>query len=156
MKLDREEVAALLKDQAAMLNVKVLHEGRNEATFALEVDGEVYDACCLSTSTDYYRHRLNLYGDYVDMIVVGEHLSCVPVSTLALDEGYFYAPAEFPRWFDPEVKRHRNSMVLIGGMISGVEEAWTIVNGLARATRYRYVARMKQFLKNRDGRKLAI
>lgn len=155
MKLQREEVAALLKDQAPLLNVKVVQEGE-DATFILEVDEKVYTACCLSTSNDYYHQRLNLEGLHIEMLIVGEHLTCVPIPTLALDEGYLYAPAEFPRWFDPDTRKHRNSMVLIGGLISGVEEAWELVNKLERPTRYRYIARMKRFLKNRQGRTLAV
>jgi hypothetical protein len=155
MKLQREKVAALLKQQAPLLNVKVVQEG-GDATFQLEIDEKQYYACCLSSSSDYYYQRLNLNHEHITMLVVNEHLTCTPIPVLALDEGYFYAPAEFPRWYDPEVRRHRNSMVVIGGMLSGVQEAYTQVNDMKSYKRYRYLARMDEFLSNRQGRILAV
>ncbi len=156
MNLERGEVAALLKQQATLLDVKVLADGPNY-TYFLEIDSKQYQACTLSSSSDYFHYRLNLDRPHITAIVVGEHTTCAPLPVLALDEGYFYAPGEIPRWYNPTAKRTRkNAMVIVGGLLSGVDEAWEQVEAMRPSTRYRYLARMQSFLSAKQGRQLAV
>jgi hypothetical protein len=154
MNLERSEVAALLQQQATSLQVTVLSLGMNSE---LEIDGTRYQACVLSKSSDYYRYRLNIHGTSITMLVVGGHDTRVHIPVLALDEGYFYAPAEAPRWYDPDaVRTRKDAMVVIGGLLSGVEEAYRQVEQMKRSTRYCYLARMREYLNTKQGRQLVV
>ncbi len=154
LNLQRQEVAALLQQHAQGLQVSILSLG---LTSELEIDGTRYLACLLSCSCDYYHLRLNISSPHITMLVVGEHNTRVPLPVLALDEGYFYAPSEAPRWYNPDGKRTRkDAMVVVGGLLSGVEETYQQLREMKRSTRYRYLAFMRQYLHAKQGRKLIV
>ena len=156
MTLTRDEVAALLMQHAPSLRVDIL-AGRHGLTYELDVDGTRYLACVLSSSRDYYTHRLNILAPHLTMLVVGQHDTRVILPVLALDEGYFYAPTEPPRWYTPDNKRTRkDAMVIIGGLLSGVEEAYEQLREMKPSTRYRYLALMRHYLTVKQGRQLSL
>jgi len=156
MNLERHHVAALLKQQARSLEVEILAEGQNYI-YEVMVDETRYVACLLSASRDYYGYRLNLSRLDLTMLIVGEHDTRVSVPVLALDEGYFYAPAEAPRWYKPDaIRTRKDAMVVVGGLLSGVEEAYEQVRDMKRSTRYLYFARMREYLSAKQGRQLVV
>lgn len=154
--LTRDEVAALLMQHAPSLRVEIVAK-QHGLTFELDVDGTRYLACVLSASRDYYTHRLNILAPHLTMLVVGHHDTRVILPVLALDEGYLYAPTEPPRWYTPDTKRTRkNAMVIVGGLLSGVEEAYEEVSQMKPSTRYRYLALMRHYLTVKQGRQLSL
>jgi hypothetical protein len=156
MRLQRDEVAALFRQQAHVLDIEVVQELPNYL-YEVMIDETAYIVCALPRSSDYYHCRLNLTASHVTALVVATHDTRVSMPVLALDEGYFYAPSEAPRWYQPEMPRTRKqAMVIIGGLLSGVEEAFQQVNAMKPSTRYRYFAHMRSFLSFRQGRQLIV
>ena len=156
MHLARSEVAVLFLQQARSLQVAIVQE-ENGYTYNVEVDGVAYHACVLSSSRDYYDYRLHIHSPNVTMLIVGEHTTRVTVPVLALDEGYFYAPTEAPRWYTPDAPRTlKDAMVVVGGLLSGVDEAYQQLHEMKRSTRYRYLARMREYLSRKQGRQLVV
>ncbi len=156
MHLARSEVSVLFLQQARSLQVTIVQE-ENGFTYTVEVDGVAYHACVLSTSRDYYEYRLNISSPHITMLIVGGHNTRVSLPCLALDEGYFYAPTEAPRWYTPDAARTlKDAMVVIGGLLSGVDEAYQQLQDMKRSTRYRYLARMRAYLSLKQGRQLVV
>ena len=156
MHLERYQVAAFLKQQARSLKVEILSEGQGY-TCDVQVDETRYLACVLSASRDYYNFRLNISGTHITMLIVGEHNTRVSIPVLALDEGYLYAPTEAPRWYSPDaVRTRKDAMVVVGGLLSGVEEAYEQVRNMKPSTRYLYFARMREYLSLKQGRQLVV
>lgn len=155
--LHREAIAALLKQHASALDIQIVSTGPNYR-YDLEIDGKRYRAVALSSSRHYYDYRLHLISTSpIEMLVVGAHDTRTSLPVLALDEGYFYAPYEAPRWYEPDaVRTRKDAMVVIGGLISGVEEEYTRLNQMKRTTRYRYLAQMNTYLSLKQGRQLVV
>ena len=156
MNVTRDEVAALLLQHAPSLRVEIV-SARHGLTYELDIDGTRYLACALSASRDYYGYRLNRLAPHLTLLVVGRHDTRVILPVLALDEGYLYAPTEPPRWYMPDAKRtRRDAMVVVGGLLSGVEETYEQVRQMKPSTRYRYLALMRHYLNVKQGRQLTV
>ena len=156
MNLTRSEVSVLFLQQARSLQVTIVQEVSG-FTYTVEVDGTPYHACVLSTSRDYYDYRLHISSSHITMLIVGEHNTRVTIPVLALDEGYLYAPTEAPRWYTPDAGRTlKDAMVVVGGLLSGVEDSYQQLQEMKRSTRYRYLARMRSYLSLKQGRQLVV
>lgn len=156
MNLTRSEVSVLFLQQARSLQVTIVQEV-NGYTYTVKVDEITYHACVLSASRDYYDYRLHISGPHITMLIVGEHNTRVSLPVLSLDEGYFYAPTEAPLWYTPDAQRTlKDAMVVVGGLLSGVEDSYQQLQEMKRSTRYRYLARMRTYLSLKQGRQLVV
>jgi hypothetical protein len=157
MNVMRQNVAALFKEQAESLRVKIVAERAHAYLYEVEIDGERYLATVLAQSRHYYDFRFNLTAPHITLLVVYTHNTWTKHPVLALDEGYLYAPFEPPRWYSPNSPRTRkNAMVLVGGLLCGVDEAYQQLQRMKRQTRSRYLTRMSGYLKLKQGRYVAI
>jgi hypothetical protein len=159
MLLDRDRVLSLLISHAEALRVHIV-KAHHQYVLTLEVAGVSYRACLLSRSSDYYEKRMNLQPRPVSLLICAEHDSCVPLSVLALDEGYQYAPREVPHWYTPEKRfTTRGSRVFLGQLLCGMQAAFDELDDrhkMSRATKYRYLARLRAYLKRKQGRQIAV
>ena len=78
------------------------------------------------------------------LLVSWRHNSVVPLPVLALDEGYLYAPYEFPHGFDLQAKlTKKSSKIFLGALLAGIQGAYDRLSSLPRSTRQRYERKLR-------------
>jgi hypothetical protein len=154
MAIDRNQTLNLFLTHSHELQAQ-LEKVYTSYSLEVTVEGKLYRALILSHSSDYWKQRLHLHRQRPGLLIVYQHETCVPCATLALDEGYLYAPGELPHWYTPEKRfTTRGHMVLLGQLLAGQEAGYQQLASLPRSTRYRYLAQVKRFMSNRSGRPL--
>ncbi len=155
--MNRAQTYGLLLSHLEALHIKV---ERVYASYCFQVaiaPGESYRALVLARSADYWHQRIHLRrkGTRPDLVVCFAHDTCLPCAVLSLEEGYQYEPGELPKWYTPAKRNtQKGCMVLLGQLLAGEEAGFVHLAALPRATKYRYLARMKKLMHNRVGRPL--
>lgn len=96
----------------------------------------------LSHSEEYWTFIPASQADQL-FAVAWAHTSCLPCPVLSLEDGYTYAPYEFPRGFDLWSKlTKKNSRIFLGCLLAGVQEAYDRLAVMPRSSRARYISRL--------------
>ncbi len=114
-------------------------------------------ATVLAESFDFYRYRLNLHRQKVEMVICQRHNAVLPVWVLELDSGMMYQPAVTPEHIErlPGERKHRNReevQLFVSQLIVGVDAAYQELAGMPARTRQWYLARRNAYLLPRTGR----
>lgn len=154
MQMNREQVLNLFLTHQAALHISV-EKVFTSYVIQASVEGKSFRAVILVRSSDYWQQRLHLNRARVGLVIAYQHDTCLPCAALALDEGFLYAPGELPHWYTPDKRfTTRGHMVLLGQLLAGNDAGYQQVESLPRSTRYRYLAEVKRFMQNRQGRPL--
>ncbi len=159
MRLSREQTDALLHLHATSLQISNLTEvDQHPFTYQLEYRGQIYTACVLSRSWDYWEHRLGVHAPHLSMLIVSKHDSCLPIPVLEIgSEGYFYKEKERPKFFDPRARRtKKTALVFLGALLSGDQQAFDALKRMHISSRKRCKRRLEGLLEERPGRPLLV
>jgi hypothetical protein len=121
-------------------------------------------ATVLTSSWDFYEHRLNLSKHGFSMIICQKHNAAVPLFVLELDSGMLYEPAAVPdkapdRGTDRAVsdsQRKRRTpdeqKILISQIIIGASAGMAELERMSERNRQRYLKMREQYLQLKVGR----
>jgi hypothetical protein len=151
--LDRAGVATMLWQQSDNLDITAI--GGTPSPFSFQITRRGYQlyGLVLVRSSDYWTKRVHLAPVRPDLLIVWTHDSCVPVETLSLKTGVLSPAYGCP----PIEKRNRyTAPVFIGQLLCGLQSAYDALETLPEATKYRYLARVKELTKRPRGRPLKV
>lgn len=123
--------------------------------YRVTMNDDMYTAVLLVHSFAYYEKRYHISQTRPTLVVCYEHDTVVPIPVLSMRAGNFARAYELPTEIEDIVTQRWSKVgtrVLLGMYISGVRQAQTIVNGLPRATRDRYLHRVKTLGRRARGR----
>ena len=163
------EVFSLLISRSRRTKVFVEHasdEQGRRITIHYQRDGhdEYREAALLGRSSDWYRHRLNVYAELegIQWVVAGTHDSCLPVPVWSVEEEKLYEPHEtrvpFSELRSNERFRHTSfgHQLLLGGMMCNLPEARAAAAELKDTARFAMERNVRRYSHRRRGRQLKI
>ena len=168
------EVFSLLISRSRHTGVAVVHaaphQGRRITIHVDIVDeqGErlVGDrvAVVLGRSSDWYRHRLNVYAEFegVQWVVAGTHDSCLSIPVWCVEEEHLYKLHEtripLSDLLDNERLRHTEfgHKLLFGGMMCNLPEAKQVAAKLKRTARFQLERDVRLHTHRKRGQQLKI
>ena len=139
------------RDNYSVSSITPLH-GR---MYAVEMQGEHYQAVVLARSFAYYTSRYHIAQVRPTLVLCYVHDTVLPLPVLSMKVGNLARAYELPEEItDVETQRHSQlgSQVLLGMYLSGMKAAQTIVNTLPTSTKNRYLRKAKLLGKRRRGR----
>ncbi len=143
----------MLMQQADNLDITAIAPTGSPSSFHITRYGRQHYGLVLVRSSDYWTKRIHLARMRPDLLIVWTHDSCVPVEVLSLKTGVLS-----PAYGGPAVtKRNRyTASVMIGQLMCGLQSAFDTLETLPEATKYRYLARVKELTKRPRGRPLKV
>ena len=166
----RQELLSMLHSSAFTTGIHLVSEGpghshritikstRNEAP-------QFFTAVLLIRSSDWYKYRLNVFGQVqgIELVVCGEHDSCVPIPVWSVEDAKIYQEGETTTPLVELVKREKRgtkygSLLFVAALLSGKQEVLSILSDpdFPRSTRYRYQAKARTYANLKPGIKLKI
>ena len=124
-------------------------------TFAMIVDGNPYVAHILVHSFDYYLRRLHLRHDdpSITLILCEQHTTCLPVMVEEVFLQHRYEPFQLPSHYTSEKRGTALAkQVVLGQLLTRTISEEEAFQGLARSTRFAYLAELNQLQKPKPGR----
>jgi hypothetical protein len=153
----RELVDRLLLRLAPSLNLQVRPAGRH--LYQVQLDGRELLAMTLVRSSDYWRQRLHLAtGPSIQLVICQRHDSILPLEVLDLLAGRSYDRYTAPLWFEQSHRRRvaGTRMIVLGGLLCGLNEWYEAVERFPASTRRRYRAELRRLMQRRPGRPLLL
>lgn len=121
-------------------------------------------AVVLGRSSDWYRHRLNVYAEFegVQWVVCGTHDSCLSIPVWSVEEERLYEAHETRIPFSDLLTNTRlrhtefGHKLLLGGMMCNLPEARQVAAELKRTARFQIERDVRMHTHRRRGQQLKI
>lgn len=155
--VDRVYVSGLFYSHLdALRGIEITGPGNTPLSHRVRIDGHSYYAVCLVKSSDYWYHRLQLSAPSVSLVVCMHHDTVLAVDVLELSTGRHYRPYEEPLQKPAKRNNRHAALIVLGQLLAGDDGAWQKLKAYPESTRYRYLASIKRYSKQRQGRPLAV
>jgi hypothetical protein len=172
----RREILSIFQSSTFHTHMALVSEGAKEShritiesTRVTEnnTEGEPvnFQAVLLVRSSQWYRYRLNVFGQHqgIEFVVCGKHDSCLPVQVWSVEEARLYEAGEtttpLSRLADPQVRGTKyGSLLFVAALLSEKREAIDLLSDkdFPLSTRYRYEAKVRYYANLRPGVKLSL
>jgi hypothetical protein len=161
----------MLQSSANETGICLLKEGSGHShritieSTRLSDDAVQVRAVLLVRSSQWYQHRLNVFGQVegIELVVCGKHDSCVPVQVWSVEEAKMYEPGEtvtdLAQLRDVKVRGTKyGSLLFVAAILAAKQEALDILEDedFPQSTRYRYEAKVRYYANLRPGVKLSL
>jgi hypothetical protein len=144
----------MLLAQAENLDITAIGASAAPHSYYITRRGHEQYAVILVRSSEYWQKRIHLVQMRADLLIVWEHDSCLPIDVLALKTGMLH-PA-YGVATTPDKRNRYTASILIGQLMCGLQSAYDALEALPDATKYRYLARMRELTKRPRGRPLKV
>jgi hypothetical protein len=110
-------------------------------------------ATVLTSSWDFYEHRLNLGKHDYSLVICQRHNAALPLYTLELDTQHMYDPGAVPDKREGRKRRTPDEMkILISQIIIGASAGMAELKSMPDRTRQRYLQLRELYLQPKIGR----